>query len=281
MSKCKEYDQKTLDKLHETELEILDEFARICQKYKLNYFLTGGTMLGAIRHQGFIPWDDDIDIGMTRHDYDLFIEYAKTELSSKYYLDSHETNKEYYLPFAKIRKNNTIFDESVNHHLKNHKGIYIDIIPFENAKKPDSFNQKIQAILVRNITDTMFYKNKIRKLKDSRHPMLVILLNIIPKYSLMKLQKKLSKLNKDDNSEYIVALAGTYGYQKETMKRNIMLPPKKIKFENKEYYGMNDPDAYLTRIFGNYMELPPMEKRVNHMPLEIIFDTSKRIKDEN
>lgn len=275
--KCKDYDQKTLDKLHEVELEIMDEFVKICDKHKLNYFLTGGTMLGAVRHKGFIPWDDDIDVGMTRKEYDLFIKYAKDELNDKYFLDCHETNPEYYLPFAKIKKNNTIFDEEASHNLNNHKGIFIDIIPFENVKKQDSFSQKIQAILVRNITDTMFYKKKIRKLKNTRHPILAAILSIIPDYQLMKIQKKLSTLNKDDNSEYMVALAGTYGYQKETMKRSIFLPTKKIKFESKEYLGMSNPDGYLSRIFGNYMELPPKEKRVNHMPLKIDFGDS----DEN
>ena len=165
-----------------------------------------------------------------------------------------------------------IFDEEGTHHLNNHKGIYIDIIPFDNAKKSDSIKQKIQAVLVRNITDTMFYKNKIRKLKETKHPILVILLSILSKYNLMKLQKKISKMNKNNNSEYVVALAGSYQYQKETMKRDILLPPHKIKFEQKEYYGMNDPDAYLTKIFGNYMELPPVEKRSNHMPLKIEFE---------
>ena len=83
---CKEYQQEDLDKVHRVEMEILDEFARICKKYKLTYFLTGGTMLGTVRHKGFIPWDDDIDIGMMRKDYDLFIKYAKDELNEKYNL---------------------------------------------------------------------------------------------------------------------------------------------------------------------------------------------------
>lgn len=270
--KCKEYDDKTLASLHEVELEIFDEFVRICKKHKLEYFMTGGTMLGAIRHEGFIPWDDDIDLGMMRKDYDLFIQYAKEELDEKYYLDCFETNKDYYLPFAKIRKNNTIFDEEDSHHLNNHKGIFIDIIPFENAPHQDSFKQKIQAILVRNITDTMFYKTKIRKLKNSRHPVFVAFLSILPKRTLMKLQNKLMHLHKDDNSEYVVALAGTYGYVKETSKRSVFLPSKNIKFEDRTYRGMNNPDAYLTRIFGDYMKLPPKEKRRNHMPLKIEFE---------
>ena len=87
----------------------------------------------------------------------------------------------------------------------------------------------------------------------------------------MKLQNKLMHLNKDDNSEYVVALAGSYGYQKETNKREIFKNKKKIKFEDREYKGMNKPDLYLSKIFGNYMELPPKEKRRNHMPLKIDF----------
>jgi len=270
--KYKEYDKKTLNNLHLVELEILDEFVRICKKHDLEYFLTGGTMLGAVRHKGFIPWDDDIDVGMMRKDYDLFIKYAKEELNSKYYLDCFETNKDYYLPFAKIKKNNTIFDEEVSHHLNNHKGIFIDIFPFENAKKENSLKQKIQAILVRNITDTMFYKTKIRKLKGSRHPLFAAILSILPKTTLMKLQNKIMHWNKNDNSNYVVALSGTYGYLKETNKRNVFVPGKEVEFEGKIYRGMNDSDAYLTRIFGNYMTLPPKEKRINHMPLNIEFD---------
>ena len=270
--KCKEYDQKTLDKLHLVELEILDEFVRICKKHKLEYFFMAGTMLGAIRHNGFIPWDDDIDVGMMRKDYDLFIKYAKEDLDKKYYLDCFETNKNNYLPFAKIRKNDTIFDEEDNHHLNNHKGIFLDIIPFENAKKQDSIIQKIQAILVKNITDTMFYKTKIRKLKKSRHPFLVAVLSLLPKTTLMKLQNKLMRLNKDDKSEYVVCLAGAYGYQKETCKRDVVVPSKPVKFEDRTYRGMNNPDTYLKRLYGDYMKLPPKEKRRNHMPLKIEFE---------
>lgn len=267
----KEYDQKTLKKLHEVEMEILDEIVRICDKHNLEYFLTGGTMLGAVRHQGFIPWDDDIDVGMPRKDYDLFIKYAKEELNEKYFLDCFETNKDYFLPIAKVKKNNTIFDEVANHHIKCHKGIFVDIIPFENAKKQDSLSQKLQAIFVRNITETVLFKKKVGKLKDYRKPWFVLILNIFPRKILMKIQIWLMHLNKDDSSEYLVALAGSHGYQKETSKRDVFLPTKKIKFENRIYKGMNNPDAYLSKLFGSYMELPPIEKRRNHSALKVSF----------
>ena len=265
----KSYDKETLDKLHQVELEILDKFASICEKNKLNYFLTGGTMLGAIRHSGFIPWDDDIDIGMPRCDYDKFLKIAPKELGDNYILDCFEYNKNYYLPFAKIKKNNTIFDEFPN--MNNHKGIFIDIIPFENVSEIN-FSLRLRAIMVKNIMETMYYKNKIYKLKNTRKPLFVLILSLFTKNRLMKIEKYFLTKDKNNNSKYINALGGTYHYLKETNLREDILPPKKVLFEGKEYNGMNKPDIYLSKIFGDYMKLPPKEKRVNHMPKKISFD---------
>jgi lipopolysaccharide cholinephosphotransferase len=97
-------DSLMLNKLHSIQVEILDEIVRICDSYNLDYFLIGGTLLGAIRHKGFIPWDDDLDIVMPRYDYDKFIALCDLEMNNKYILDSFENNSGYCLPFIKIRK---------------------------------------------------------------------------------------------------------------------------------------------------------------------------------
>ena len=269
--KYKSYDQQTLTKLHQVELEILDKFHQICEENDLTYFLTGGSMLGAVRHKGFIPWDDDIDVGMPRNDYDRFIKIAPKTLGDKYFLDCFEYNENYYLPFAKIKKNNTIFDEGFFDDDYMHKGIFIDIIPFENVDKID-LSLKIRAIMVRNILETMFYKLKIRKLKNTRRPLLVLLFSIFTKKRLMKVQKYYLTKCKNNNSKYINALGGSYNYLKETNLRSDIVPAKKILFENKKYYGMNKPDVYLSKLFGNYMKLPPLENRINHIPKSICFD---------
>lgn len=272
----KEYDKKTLEQLHKIELELLDEFVKICKKHHLEYFLIGGSCLGAVRHQGFIPWDDDIDVGMMRKDYELFVKYAKEELdTTKYYLDCFETNKDYHLPFAKIKKNNTKFVEKPSAHIKNHKGIFLDIFPIDNANKQNSLFQKVQAIVARNITESIKFKKKMIKLKKTRHPLLSLTFSILPCKTLMKIQKRITILNKNHNSKYVVLITGAYGYRKETNKREVFTPAKKVKFEGKEYTTVADPDTYLSKLYGDYMKLPPKEKRINHMPTEISFDTTK------
>ena len=270
MAGYKKYDQETIDKLHQTELEILDDFVEVCEKYHLTYFFTGGTMLGAIRHHGFIPWDDDIDIGMPRKDYDEFIKIGQEALGDKYFLDSFETNKDFYLPFAKIKMNGTIFDESVSTNVEHHKGIFIDIFAFDNVKDLKKI-RLVKVLIIKTIESSIYYRLGLYSLKDVRHKFLMLCCCLIPKKLALKWQRYLMRLNKNDDSDYICPLSGCQPYLKEVQPRKVILPVRKVMFEGKEYNGMNNPDVYLTKSYGNYMELPPMEKRVNHMPDRIEF----------
>ena len=119
----------------------------------------------------------------------------------------------------------------------------------------------------------MFYKLKIRSLKKIKHRILVFMLSLLSKKTLMTWQRHLLRKNKDDNSQYVCGLSGSYAYEKELILREYFLPIKKVTFEGKKYNGMNNNDAYLSKVYGDYMKLPPKEKRVNHMPLKIVFDT--------
>ena len=270
MINYKEYDDKTLNKLHQVQLEILNEFVKICKENKLNYFLVGGTLLGAVRHSGFIPWDDDVDVGMPRSDYNKFIKIAKKKLNKKYFLDCFETNKDFYLPFAKIKKNGTVFQEDFSDNIKGNKGIFIDIFPFENVRANNYF-YKIRFALSLTIIDAIFHKKRMRKLKNMTCAPISVILSIFPKKILVKIFHFIVTMVHDDNSKYISVIGTGYGYRRELMPRENVLPTKIVTFEKAQYNGMANNDYYLSKVYGNYMELPPVEKRRNHMPSKLDF----------
>ena len=266
------YKKNVLDQLHDVEIEILDEIVRVCEKNNIEYFLVGGTLLGAVRHQGFIPWDDDIDIGMTRKNYNKFIECAQRDLKEQYFLDYQGTDETYYLPFIKNKKNNTLIDEAYSHHLNNHKGIFVDIFPFDNSGGEKSLSLWVRAILIRSISDTILVKEKFINYNKARHKYIVKFFNLFSKKFLFKLQKFLSELNKNENSKYLCCIVGTQKYRKNICSRESMFPLKKVLFNGKYYYGFNNNDEYLSRTYGDYMTLPPVEDRVNHCAYKVIFD---------
>ena len=113
-------DAETLRKVHMVEKEILDEVVRVCDKNNISYFLMAGTLLGAVRHKGFIPWDDDIDVGMTYDNFKRFIEIAPRELNDKYFLQTWKNDNEYPFAAAKVRKKGTLFAEVAAKNTKYH-----------------------------------------------------------------------------------------------------------------------------------------------------------------
>ena len=273
-----------LNKLRRVELEILNEIVRICEKHELNYILTAGTLIGAIRHKGFIPWDDDIDIALPRKDFNKLINICKTELDEKFYLDCPDTNNKYWLPLFKIRKKNTIYEEMFQEKYQGCKGIWVDILPLDNAEKNNSIFLKIQAGIVNEIRYAIALKCKYKKSRklDSFKRWLslvyIYILSMLPIKTLTKLQQKIMSLNKNDNSKYVVNLASKYGYKKQTFLREKIFPISKIKFEEKIYNAPNDVDYYLSTIYGsNYMQIPPIEKQETHPPRKIKFEGEEEI----
>ena len=121
-----------LRKVQNAELDILKEFIEICRKINVRYYVIDGTLLGAVRHQGFIPWDDDIDIGMFREDYEKFVALAPQVLPECLFLQTYRTDEEYYRNSGKIRNSNTTMIETVVKDLRMNHGVFIDIFPLDN-----------------------------------------------------------------------------------------------------------------------------------------------------
>lgn len=269
-------DNETLKKIHNIQIQILDEVVRVCEENNIEYVLVGGTLLGAVRHKGFIPWDDDIDIAMLRKDYDKFIKIANDKLDSKYFLQCYSTDDHSYFPFAKVRRNGTVFNEELVKNYNSHKGIYIDIFPLERINNPKSKKLHLAASLIKNIWETHLHKVGTHKhISDCRHPVISFFMNFLSKKSLEKWQMNILRGQNVSDGKYICSLLGAYDYRKDIFEYDKLYPLKPISFEGKMYNGFKDNDYYLSGLYGNYMELPPIDKRVTHSPVEVRFEEDK------
>jgi lipopolysaccharide cholinephosphotransferase len=265
-------DQDTLKKLHDVLIEILDEFVCVCEENNLTYFLIAGTLLGAARHKGFIPWDDDIDVAMPRNDYEKFLEIYDKIKETNYYVLSHLTKNNignYYIDFAKLCKKGTVFAEG-DRNPDYYSGIFIDIFPFDNCVL---FFAPLQTHLIK--IALKLYRLKSRTEIPQNRLKLVISKILCCFFSLSfigKLHKRLYTLFNKSITKYISFFSGLCGYKKETHKYENIFPISKILFEGKYYCAPGNWDFYLTHFYGNYMELPPVENRRIHEYLFIKFN---------
>ncbi len=260
-------DAITLEKLHETELKILDEIVRICENNGITYYLAGGSVLGAIRHKGIIPWDDDIDVMMPRADFDKFAKACEKELSSEYFYQSSETDPHYHHIFAKVRKNNTEFIEAGVQDIGQHNGIFVDIFPLDNARAQQGKQTK-RAMWANKMEFLMRVKDKETKGRFFDR----ILVKFISFKSLRKMQKRFMTADNKKDCEFYVNYGSQYGVKKQTMPKSIYAPPVKVEFEGRSCCVPKEYDEFLKRLYGeNYMQLPPEEKRVTHNPIKISF----------
>lgn len=273
-----EIDNNTLNKVHSVLLEMIDEVDRICRKYGIVYFLEGGTALGQVRHGGFIPWDDDVDLGMLRDDYDRFIEIAKTELGKEYVLQTHENEPLYTNFHLKIRKLNTIYPQGYNSQYK-YKGIQLDIFPFDNI--PDNKNVRLlyqrRVRLFRRLSVIYVKPISGRGIKRLGQIIIKTYMKICYGEAYRSHFEKLCTKYNNRTTNCVTSHISHYSWKKDlSVKRNAILPVKDAHFEDRIYMQMNEPQDLLIAKFGeNYMVLPPEEKRHTHLVGEVVFDTRK------
>lgn len=263
-----------LNQLHNTLLEILDVVVEICEKNDLTYFLAYGSCLGAVRHKGFIPWDDDIDICMPRVDYQKFMEICKKDLPHKYYFQNMETDDRYWLMFGKIRKKGTLFIERyVDNRIfdKEKQGIFIDIFPLEGIVKVDKrllryskYINKMKVVLFYKIQEKDIWKKDFLRCVIARlFPAKAI--NVLYMYMVRKVNVSAPRMYVVFAQPYPITVGVVYPNQENR------IPLVKAEFENKQYYIPEAYEEYLGGLYGNYMELPPEEKRVAHRPVKVDF----------
>ena len=264
-------EQETLRKLQLTELAILDEVVTVCNKYHIQYFLVGGTLLGAVRHGGFIPWDDDLDIAMPRNDYNRFIKLCiNGALGEDYYLHDTTTDPEYWLPFAKVKKKRTLFDEIEYKNINTMKGIFIDIFPLDYSKKNSGIIYTLRAKTVKTLSSTIYSRRLNIPQKTLKSYILFLITRPFSISRLSRMRDKLASLQK--NGDYIINLGSNYPYTKQTMKKNIYFQASTVSFEGNSYNAPCDYYKYLEKLFGNWKKLPDESKRRNHNPATVLFE---------
>ena len=266
---------KNLKKLQETELEILKYFDKVCKDNNLEYYLAYGSLLGAVRHKGFIPWDDDIDIHMKGKDYLKLTKILKDNNNDKYFFQSLETEKNYYLLWNKIRINNTIFIEKGWENNEIHKGISLDIFPLFDYPKNKKDKKKIDGIfkITKLLIDNNMKENKNYKSYGTSGKILSKVFKLIPKALRNKIIiKNINYLcqYKSNNEYYFTTINGT----SEKFSKDAFSSSIKLNFEKEKFNVPINYKKYLEETYGDYMQLPKEEDRIGHGETYLCFDTT-------
>ena len=244
------------------ELQILRYFSNFCKMFDLSYSLCYGTLLGAERHKGFIPWDDDIDVMMPRADYDRLLSLSD-KFDSSFVLLSHSTPS-YYYPFLKICLKNTL---SVMDCSKTKHGIWIDVFPIDviSSNKNKQNKTLSKAVFLRRVI--VAYTNNFSNLKKNLSYYAKLILKFCGMLlGIKNVQKKLIALSvKDDKLEtgFVSSISWGYG-KKEVYPKRFFDNYEKILFEGFYFFAIKERKSYLEMLYGDFMTLPPEEKRITH-----------------
>ena len=274
MLKSKRYDEETLKHLQQVEFKILKYFIEICEEHDLTYFLYAGTLLGAIRHQGFIPWDDDIDVIMFRQDFEKLNEILEKDIDEKYRFFNVLNEETYHYTWGRLTLKNTLFKEWWGDQVDYTPNIFIDIFILDNVprNKFKKFFHKWTSFSLNMLTSyaILKYKND-SKIKEIIQHTIYYILKVLP-ISSNTLKKKcvdsFSKYQHEDCDE--VCDFPSENMMQMSFKTD-WIPLKRAKFEDIEANIPNNYDKILRMDFNEYMELPPEESRFNPAPEEIDF----------
>lgn len=266
------YSPEELAKLKKIEIEILKTLIDVCDQLGIEYFADGGTCLGAIRHGGFIPWDDDIDVGMTRTDYERFLKEAPALLPENYILQTPHNEKNSPFVFSKVRVNGTEFIEYSCRGIKMHHGVYVDIFPYDEMANDLQQAQKDYKRC--KMRSRLFGWRQLPRTYQPPVGMMARLQAIIRKilHTVLQVVPASFLLRRVDavRMKYYGKDTGWLGKSFESKlvrhKRETIFPTKKWTFEGLQINIPGDHDQYLTNLYGDYMTFPPEEERVGHRP---------------
>lgn len=256
-----------LTELQKKLLEMFKWFHGYCTDNEIRYYCLGGTMLGAVRHRGFIPWDDDIDVGLPRKDYEKLLTLAGGRENGAYYLESaKQGEKDFLYSYAKLHDIGTTLVENTRYKIK--RGIYIDVFPLDgmgNTEIEALANYKKITPYLNLLAARSCALNKSRKFYKN---VAILIARCIPNF-LFSNRKLISEINSKsqkrafDDFEYISNVDGNWR-AREIIKRSVFGTPQIYSFNGQDVYGVSDPDAYLTHMYGEWKKLPSAEQQRTH-----------------
>ncbi len=255
------YNQANLRACQLKQLWILKEIDRVCQKLNIQYWLDGGTLLGAVRHGGFIPWDDDIDIAMDEADMKRFSQEAQALLPDTLFIQTPQTDPTSKEPMVKVRDLNSLYIERGDHFVSTYKkGVYVDIFPFgAHPNIPKSWIKRLSKGMTksRSILHHLHYYTPRAAAE---------LVWFGGKYALYRTIWNVLSLVCRSTRYADLPMMNGYGI---THERDTVFPLTKLRFEDGEFPVPHDSDQYLRNLYGDYMQIPPVEKRHFHAILVI------------
>ena len=257
-------DEKSLRTLQLIELELLQEVDRICRARGIHYNIIAGTLLGAVRHGGFIPWDDDADVAMLRGEYERFREACRTELDTdRFYFQDHTVTPGYRWGYGKLRRKDTLFLREHQEHMPYEQGVFIDVFPLDAVPESRWGRAAVNfdCFLLRK-----FLWARVGKIADksSLRRAVFSVMDLVPEAALHRgLDRRIRRAGRRDTSWVRILMFPTpnreYGYR-----RKWYAGEETEWFEGIPFPGTADPDGYLTFKFGDYRQFPPPEQRKTH-----------------
>ena len=277
MSSVKELSTEQFRRMQLVELDMIVEFDRVCRNNDIHYVLFGGSLLGAVRHKGYIPWDDDADIGMLREDYNRFKEHLDELNPSVCYFQDHDTDPEYRWGYGKLRRTGTKYVRVGQEHLKCKTGIFVDVFPMDDIPLsiPGQVFQDWYCFCLRKI----LWSEVAKKNTEGFWKLWFTLLSKIPVSVPFAGYERYAKKSKNTTTNRVRCLSfpatGTL-YKKNPLTERYGMPKEwftdrtEYDFEGKKFFGSKDYDTVLKYIYGDYMTLPDAKGREQHSPFSEI-----------
>lgn len=267
-----------LTEIKQRELNILLFFDHFCGKYNLRYYLAGGTLLGAIRHKGFIPWDDDIDVCMPRNDYNRMIEIYSKSKNLKYRIKSNTLNNN--SPYTNLVDSDTIIENQFSNTQEN-DGLWIDIFPVDGLPENSALVKKIYKKCDFYRTLLLLIGAKLGEGKTiTRKYLKYILKPLLTLYGKNRCVNKLESIAAQypyDECKYVGAITwGLYGFG-ERMLKSEFEQAVEVEFEGHKFPAFSCWDSYLRGLYGDYMQLPPVEKRKTHDMVAYLIEDEEQV----